>query len=124
MRKIAWILLIALSTPLLMKMTVVGKYMLQYQAYLLACENTSRPELNCNGTCQFAKELREVEEHNPLAPEVPEALKVELQVISILDLSSSLLPEVLNYVQLFGHSPTEDTDAGYLQQESPPPSFA
>jgi hypothetical protein len=123
MRKIAWILLIALSTPLLMKMTVVGKYMLQYQAYLLACENTSRPELNCNGTCQFAKELREVEEHNPMAPEVPEALKVELQVISILDLSSTLVPEVLNYVQLFGQSPIQDTDAGYLQQESPPPSL-
>jgi hypothetical protein len=83
MRIFSFILAILLSVPFLAKLGAVAKYFVQYQEYLIACENIERPEMNCNGTCQFSKELAELDK-NTVPPDFPEVVKIELSLVTII----------------------------------------
>ncbi len=113
MKKISVILAILLSVPFLAKLGAVAKYFVQYKEYLIACENIERPEMNCNGTCQFSKELAELDK-NTVPPDFPEVLKIELSLITIVksveiifhldDCESSLKRSLANNQILSGFS--------------------
>lgn len=83
MKKISVILALLLSVPFLAKLGAVAKYFVQYQEYLMACENIERPEMNCNGTCQFSKELAELDK-NTVPPDFPEVVKIELSLVTVI----------------------------------------
>lgn len=61
--------------PLAMKVVVLGNYFMELDAYIERCENRAKPELKCNGTCQFAKDLQALEQEQ--APQIPESVKLE-----------------------------------------------
>ncbi|MCH8545153.1 MAG: hypothetical protein LAT54_00315 [Cryomorphaceae bacterium] len=89
MRISAYILLLSLTLPFLSKTADIAKYLLSYDAYLAACENFDRPEMQCNGTCQWAKEHTEKKDA-PMPPSIPESLKVEIIVFNERAFSLSL----------------------------------
>lgn len=61
--------------PLAMKVFVMGHYFVELEAYKERCENRAQPELKCNGSCQFAKELQALETEPE--PRIPETVKLE-----------------------------------------------
>jgi len=53
-------------------------YWVQYDYYkTVLCENQDMPELECNGTCHLAKELKAAEKPTEV-PTVPASLEIQL----------------------------------------------
>lgn len=77
MRFLANILLISLLIPFGSKAAGVLDYLISYEKYLEACENIDRPEMKCNGACQWAKE-QQTNHHEPLVPAMPEVLSLDV----------------------------------------------
>lgn len=58
-RTIAFILLLVMMVPALIKLGIVGNYLVQYNHYVtVLCENKDKPALECNGKCHLVKELK------------------------------------------------------------------
>lgn len=120
MRFSAYILLLSLTLPFLSKTADITKYLVSYDAYLAACENTDRPEMQCNGTCQWAKEHADSKD-TPNPPIIPESLKVDITVFKITPFSFSL--DVMNEVN--GSHPsynTSFTNENTVDVPTPPPN--
>jgi hypothetical protein len=66
-------------------------YYLNPTAYLVACENKYRPELDCEGQCCLKKEIAASENADPDKPSLPEGFRV-LKDIQLFFESSELLP--------------------------------
>jgi hypothetical protein len=76
-RVIAIFFICIIATPLLSKVFLVSKYIVDYHYYVtVLCENKDRPELKCNGTCHLAKEIKASEE-NADAPELARQISYE-----------------------------------------------
>lgn len=89
MRTLAVLFAFLILLPSLVKVVIVGNYLVQYERYATElCENQDKPELACNGKCQMMKELNESEQNAPVAPSLPE-FKVKEQ--PVCELSSALL---------------------------------
>jgi hypothetical protein len=70
-------LILVLATPLLYRGLVLIDYAFRFDFYTtVLCENQSKPELNCNGTCQLAKATQLENDGNN--NEVPEVFKFEI----------------------------------------------
>ncbi len=61
-----------------MKVGILVNYMVQYNYYVnVLCENKDVPELQCNGKCHLAEELKEAENPSAESPVLPSTVKVE-----------------------------------------------
>lgn len=66
-------------------------YWVQYDYYkTVLCENKDMPELECNGTCQLAKELKAAEKPAE-APKVPSSLEIQQLFFTNADKNQSLM---------------------------------
>lgn len=83
MKGIATILVFVLVLPFGLKMGIVSHYWanLSYYATEL-CENTDKPELNCDGNCQVSKELNKTDS-NPKSP-----ISINLEEINLFTLKT------------------------------------
>jgi hypothetical protein len=84
-RLAAIVLLIVLAAPLLYKSAMMLHYWsnLQYYAEVL-CENKTRPEMHCNGSCAIAKELNAAEEGKANAEKnIPELTRLEVSTFLV-----------------------------------------
>lgn len=61
-------LLLAFMVQVLSSPFIVFDYYVNTDAYAVNCENKARPELQCNGKCQMAKELKKQEEKDQQHP--------------------------------------------------------
>lgn len=61
-------LLLAFMVQVLSSPFIVFDYYVNTDAYAVNCENKARPELQCNGKCQMAKELKKQEEKDQQIP--------------------------------------------------------
>ncbi|MFM8565906.1 MAG: hypothetical protein ACKOBQ_07145 [Bacteroidota bacterium] len=77
-RLVAMFTLVALASGPLLRMAVVGDYLVRKEAYAAACVNLSRPEMQCNGTCQLSKQLKAIEEQGAPNPLSSEWLKLKI----------------------------------------------
>lgn len=84
-RVLALALLLALARGPLLRLAVVGDYVLRFERYAAACENLARPEMQCNGSCQLSKELRAIEEGGVPAPLSAEWLKHKISEFAVSD---------------------------------------
>jgi hypothetical protein len=121
MKKFLSIFLLALFiAPVAMKVLVLGNYFLELDAYMERCENRAQPELKCNGTCQFAKELQALEQEQE--PRIPESVKLEwapffIQKAGFKNVVVVFIPK--NNYPVFPHPYT----APALEIVVPPPVF-
>lgn len=67
-------LLLAFASPLITKSILLCDYYTDYSDYLVHCKNKAKPELQCNGKCQLAKEFQKIETGNPEKPELPQSI--------------------------------------------------
>ena len=68
----------------------MGHYWLNLDYYATElCENIDKPELNCNGNCQVAKELDKSESHSksPIRPTV-----IELNIFTLNNTAITVTP--------------------------------
>jgi hypothetical protein len=56
---------------MIVKVSMVLNYHVDYSVYKEQCINQEKPELKCNGKCQLAKELKKTELNTPEKPELP-----------------------------------------------------
>jgi hypothetical protein len=84
--------LILFVAPLVMKVFVMGHYFVELEAYKERCENRAQPELKCNGSCQFAKELMALESEQE--PQIPESLKLEWAPFVLVSLQNQAKPAI------------------------------
>jgi hypothetical protein len=65
-RTLSTLLIATLLFPTLYNMGMLTDYALRYDHYkTVLCENQDKPELKCNGTCQFAQEVQRQQEQEP-----------------------------------------------------------
>lgn len=86
MNRIASILLVVIITlPSALKFTSVVNYLQEYDYYVnVLCENRDKPEMQCNGSCHLAKELK-VAQNQTDPPEVPAEVKLGLSPFLVQD---------------------------------------
>jgi len=61
-KALSFFLIVLISAPIVVKVSLVAKYILEYQHYAYElCENVDNQTMNCNGTCHLAKELKQAE---------------------------------------------------------------
>ncbi len=120
MRVSAYILLLSLALPFLSKTAGIAKYLISYDAYLAACENIDRPEVQCNGTCQWAKEHAE-KNHTPTPPIIPESLKVEIAVFQEKPFSFSF-KSILKTIDVHPYAKLVLVEGNILDVPTPPPN--
>jgi hypothetical protein len=84
-RLLALTLLLALASGPLLRLAVVGDYVLRFERYAAACENLARPEMQCNGSCQLSKELRAIEEGGAPEPLSAEWLKLKISDFTVAE---------------------------------------
>ena len=77
-RLIALTVLLALASGPVLRMAVVGDYLVRFETYAAACENLARPEMQCNGSCQLSKQLKAIEDHGAPDPLSAEWLKLKI----------------------------------------------
>jgi|GEM_PF-3493662 len=65
-RALSIVLFATLLFPTLYNIGMLADYALRYDHYkTVLCENQDKPELKCNGTCQFAQEEQRQQEQEP-----------------------------------------------------------
>jgi hypothetical protein len=84
-RLFAFTLLLALASGPLLRLAVLGDYVLRFERYAAACENLARPEMQCNGSCQLSKELRSIEERGAPEPLSAEWLKLKISEFTVAE---------------------------------------
>jgi hypothetical protein len=90
-------LLFCFLTPILLKVGILSNYLVQYKYYVeVLCENKNKPELKCNGKCQLAKELKNVDEE-PVKPKLPQNNKDKTEDIFLIHDFSNLISSELTY---------------------------
>ena len=77
-RLIALTVLLALASGPVLRMAVVGDYLVRFETYAAACENLARPEMQCNGSCQLSKQLKAIEDQGAPDPLSAEWLKLKI----------------------------------------------
>lgn len=77
-RLIALTVLLALASGPVLRMAVVGDYLVRFETYTAACENLARPEMQCNGSCQLSKQLKAIEDQGAPDPISAEWLKLKI----------------------------------------------
>ncbi len=120
MRFFAYILLLSLTLPFLSKTADIAKYLVSYNAYLAACENTDKPEMQCNGTCQWAKEHVNNND-TPTPPVIPESLKVEIAVFKEKPFSFSF-KSILKTIEVHPYVKLVLIEGNILDVPTPPPN--
>jgi hypothetical protein len=83
-RFIALTVLLAMASGPLLRMAVVGDYIIRLDTYTAACENLARPEMQCNGSCQLSKQLKAIEDQGAPEPLSAEWLKLKVGEFTVL----------------------------------------
>jgi hypothetical protein len=122
MRALAITLFVAISLPFVGKFMGVADYVISYERYVHACENTDRQEMQCNGTCQWVKENAQDVQDLPNPPAVPESLNTELSPFTSNLLAHNLKPNIDTHTIM----PLAYMDRGlwfvYFDVPTPPPN--
>ena len=82
-RLFAFTLLLALASGPLLRLAVLGDYVLRFERYAAACENLARPEMQCNGSCQLSKKLKAIENQGAPEPLSAEWLKLKVSEFTV-----------------------------------------
>lgn len=86
----ALVLLFVFTATAFAKMHVIVNYVTQYERYVNElCENKDKPELACNGSCAFMKEMGLTEDSQPEKPVLPES-EVHISAFTITDLPNPI----------------------------------
>jgi len=97
-------LLFCFLTPLFLKVGILTNYIIQYKFYVeVLSVNKNKPELECNGKCHLAKELKTVDEE-PVKPELPQKYKDKTEDIFLIhDFSNLISSELTNNINSYSN---------------------
>lgn len=123
-RVLALTLLLALASGPLLRLAVVGDYVLRFERYAAACENLARPEMQCNGSCQLSKELRAIEEGGAPAPLSAEWLKLKISEFTVANAYTlEVMASNAGTAREFVVPQTSGQPAGAIGTMVPPPKI-
>jgi hypothetical protein len=100
---------------------ILTHYLINYEVAVQKCENKTRPELKCNGSCQLMKTLQKSESNNPQ----PKSTLQKSELI-LLDLPTSYL-KISNIpfisFRLYNNSSEGSIQSPYRKIAIPPPEY-